>query len=126
MNNSSDEKIMITFNINPKDFNMMLLVHEYHHVYKYMYIFLFILDPEVMPFELLKRPIFHYPPERPGAPDWLIEAEKKVKAADAYVIVSGEYNHSIPPALSNMMDHFGGSSYAYKPSGIVCYSPGDN
>ena len=104
----------------------MLSVHEYHHAYKYMYIFLFILDPEVMPFELLKRPIFHYPPERPGAPNWLIEAEKKVKAADAYVIVSGEYNHSIPPALSNMMDHFGGSSYAYKPSGIVCYSPGDN
>lgn len=33
-------------------------------------------------------------------------------------------NHSIPPALSSMMGHFGGSNYACKPSAIVTYSPG--
>ncbi|XP_070534234.1 quinone reductase-like isoform X1 [Ptychodera flava] len=81
-------------------------------------------DPLEMKFPLLEKPIFHFPKDRSGAPEWLIEAEKKVKEADAYLIVTGEYNHSIPPALSNMMDYFGGSSYSYKPSGIVCYSPG--
>lgn len=50
--------------------------------------------------------------------------EKQIREADGYLIVSGEYNHSIPPALSNMMDYFGGSCYSYKPSAICCYSPG--
>eukprot|EP00232_Nephroselmis_pyriformis_P027168 CAMPEP_0182869120 /NCGR_PEP_ID=MMETSP0034_2-20130328/9735_1 /TAXON_ID=156128 /ORGANISM="Nephroselmis pyriformis, Strain CCMP717" /LENGTH=207 /DNA_ID=CAMNT_0025001559 /DNA_START=57 /DNA_END=677 /DNA_ORIENTATION=- len=48
----------------------------------------------------------------------------KIKAADAYVVVSPEYNHSIPPALSSLMGHFGGSNYACKPSAIVTYSAG--
>eukprot|EP00971_Amphidinium_carterae_P260307 5164574-Amphidinium_carterae.1 len=47
-----------------------------------------------------------------------------LKAADAYVIVSPEYNHSFPPALSSMMNHFGGSNYSHKASAIVTYSPG--
>eukprot|EP00731_Ephydatia_muelleri_P016587 Em0009g1011a len=33
-----------------------------------------------------------------------------------------EYNHSLPPALTNLMDHF--YSYKHRPSGIVCYSAG--
>ena len=47
-----------------------------------------------------------------------------LKAADCFVIVTPECNHSIPPALSSMMGHFGGSNYAYKMSAIVTYSPG--
>ncbi|XP_046584324.1 quinone reductase-like [Haliotis rubra] len=82
-----------------------------------------VFDPLEMKFPLLERPVFFYK-DRSEAPKWMCDAEAKVKEADAYVVVSAEYNHSIPPALSNMMDHFGGSSYAYKPSGIVCYSPG--
>lgn len=58
------------------------------------------------------------------APQLLRDAGQKIKDADAYLIVSAEYNHAIPPALSNMMDHFPCSSYAFRPSGIVCYSPG--
>src|SRR5205807_10555957 len=46
-----------------------------------------------------------------------------IKPADAYVIVSAEYNHSIPPALSNLLDHFL-EEYFFKPSAIVCYSAG--
>ena len=42
------------------------------------------------------------------------------RAADAFV-VSGEYNHSIPPALSNLLDHFL-EEYFWRPSAIVCYS----
>lgn len=83
-----------------------------------------LFDPLEMNFPMVHKPVFFYGPERKGAPEWLVKAEQKVKEADAYVIVSAEYNHAIPPALSNMMDHFGGSCYAYKPSAIVCYSAG--
>ena len=48
----------------------------------------------------------------------------KIREADCYLIVTAEYNHSLPPALSSMMGHFGGSCYGFKPSGIVTYSPG--
>ena len=50
--------------------------------------------------------------------------KKTIVDADCYVIVSPEYNHSIPPALSSLMGHFGGSCYQCKPSAIVTYSPG--
>ena len=44
-------------------------------------------------------------------------------AADGFVILSGEYNHSVPPALKNLLDHYQGE-YLYKPSAIVTYSAG--
>jgi chromate reductase, NAD(P)H dehydrogenase (quinone) len=47
-----------------------------------------------------------------------------VEKADCYLIISPEYNHTIPPALSSIMGHFGGSCYTAKPSAIVTYSPG--
>lgn len=43
--------------------------------------------------------------------------------ADGYIVVSAEYNHSVPPALKNLLDHFQ-KQYLYKPSGIVTYSKG--
>ena len=42
---------------------------------------------------------------------------------DGYIIVSGEYNHSIPPALSNLLDHFQ-SEYYFKPAALAVYSAG--
>ena len=44
-------------------------------------------------------------------------------AADGFVIVAGEYNHSVPAALKNLLDHYQ-SEYLYKPSAIVTYSAG--
>jgi NAD(P)H-dependent FMN reductase len=44
-------------------------------------------------------------------------------AADGFVIVAGEYNHSVPPALKNLLDHYQ-KEYLYKPSAIVTYSAG--
>lgn len=43
--------------------------------------------------------------------------------ADGFVVVAGEYNHSVPPALKNLLDHYQ-SEYLYKPSAIVTYSAG--
>jgi NAD(P)H-dependent FMN reductase len=45
------------------------------------------------------------------------------RRADGFVVVSGEYNHSIPPALKNLLDYFL-EEYFWRPSGIVCYSAG--
>lgn len=46
-----------------------------------------------------------------------------LEEADGYVIVSGEYNHGVPPALKNLLDHFQ-KEYFFKPSAIVSYSRG--
>lgn len=40
---------------------------------------------------------------------------------DGYVVVTGEYNHSIPPGLTNLIDYFL-QEYFFRPSAIVCYS----
>ncbi len=58
-----------------------------------------------------------------AAPEALERLAGRIKAADAFIIVSGEYNHSIPPALSNLLDHFL-EEYFWRPSAIVCYSAG--
>jgi len=41
--------------------------------------------------------------------------------ADGFCIVSAEYNHSISPGLSNLLDYFL-EEYFWRPSAIVCYS----
>ena len=48
---------------------------------------------------------------------------EQYRAADGFMIVSGEYNNGIPPALKNMLDHFL-EEYFWRPSAIVCYSAG--
>jgi NAD(P)H-dependent FMN reductase len=42
---------------------------------------------------------------------------------DGFCIVSAEYNHSVPPGLTNLIDYFL-EEYFWKPSAIVCYSAG--
>ena len=44
-------------------------------------------------------------------------------SADGFLIVTAEYNHGIPPALKNMLDHFG-NEFLKKSCGIVSYSDG--
>lgn len=58
------------------------------------------------------------------APEGMEAMAKKIKDADCYLVVTPEYNHTLPPSVSGMISHFGGSCYACKPSGIVTYSPG--
>ena len=82
-----------------------------------------VADPEVLDLPLVKKP-YHFYQDKSKAPQVLQDTNKRIVAADAIIIVTAEYNHSLPPALTNMMDHFPISSYRYKPSGIVCYSMG--
>jgi len=80
-----------------------------------------LVDPAVDQLPLLDRMYKEYAPGQ--APEVLERLAGQIKAADGFIIVSGEYNHSIPPALSNLLDHFL-EEYFWRPSAIVCYSAG--
>jgi NAD(P)H-dependent FMN reductase len=58
-----------------------------------------------------------------AAPEALDRLATLYRSADAFVIVTGEYNHSVPPALVNLLDHFL-EEYFFRPSAIVSYSRG--
>lgn len=80
-----------------------------------------LVDPVEYQLPLLDRMYKEYPAGQ--APAALERLAGVIRQADAYVVVSAEYNHSIPPALSNLLDHFL-EEYSFKPSAIVCYSVG--
>jgi NAD(P)H-dependent FMN reductase len=80
-----------------------------------------LVDPLEHRLPLIDRMYKEYEPGT--APPALEELAKLFKSADGFVIVSGEYNHSIPPALSNMLDYFL-EEYFWRPAGIACYSNG--
>jgi NAD(P)H-dependent FMN reductase len=80
-----------------------------------------LIDPVEYPLPLLDKMYKEYEPQQ--APEVLQRLARLIVAADAYIVVSGEYNHTIPPALTNLLDHFL-EEYFWKPSAIVCYSAG--
>ena len=61
--------------------------------------------------------------ERGTALPVLEELPQLYRKADAFAIVSGEYNHGIPPGLKNLLDHFLEEDF-FRPSAIICYSAG--
>lgn len=68
------------------------------------------------------KPHFSY---RAGqAPQPLQALADMIQQADGFVMVSPEYNHSMSPALMDLLNHFGSSLFSYKPSAIVTYSAG--
>src|SRR5207253_7810263 len=80
-----------------------------------------VVDPAVVQLPLLDRMYKEY--SRGSAPAVLEELATLYRSVDGFVVVTGEYNHSIPPALSNLLDHFL-EEYFFRPSAIVCYSAG--
>lgn len=80
-----------------------------------------LIDPLEKRLPLLDKMYNEY--EKGQAPPLLEELADLFRRADGFAIVSAEYNHSIPPALSNLLDHFL-EEYFFRPSAIVCYSGG--
>ncbi len=80
-----------------------------------------LLDPVELDLPMLD---YMYKEYEPGtAPAGMQRAHEVLEAAEGYVVLGGEWNHSIPPALKNMLDHFQ-SEFHFKPAGIASYSAG--
>jgi len=56
------------------------------------------------------------------APEAFQPIAKRIFEADAYILLTPEYNGSYSPAMKNLLDHF--PKRAHKPFGIVTASPG--
>ncbi|MGH7092220.1 MAG: NADPH-dependent FMN reductase [Stellaceae bacterium] len=80
-----------------------------------------IVDAAEQRLPLLDRMYKEY--ARDSAPPPLEALAELYRNADAFAVVSGEYNHGIPPGLKNLLDHFL-EEYFFRPSAIVCYSAG--
>ena len=81
-----------------------------------------LIDPLEWPLEQPFKPHFAFAASSAPAP--LEALAQKIREADAYIMVSPEYNHSMSPALANLLNHFGASLFSWKPSLIVTYSAG--
>ena len=80
-----------------------------------------LVDPLELRLPLLERTYSEY--KQGEAPAGLDGLAALYRRADGFIIVSGEYNNGIPPALKNLLDYFL-EEYFWRPSGIVCYSSG--
>lgn len=78
--------------------------------------------------EIGNLPLYNEDLETDAAPAPWTAFRQRVKAADAVLFVTPEYNRSVPAALKNALDvgsrPYGGSVWDRKPGAIVSSSPG--
>ena len=79
------------------------------------------VDPVDLQLPLLDRMYKEHPQGQ--APEPLERMATLYRRAGGFMVVSGEYNNGIPPALKNLLDYFL-EEYFWRPSAIVCYSAG--
>jgi len=79
------------------------------------------IDPLEYTLPLLDKMYKEYEPGK--APQPMEKLSNILSESDGFLVVTGEYNHSVPPALSNLLDHFQ-TEYYFKPSAIASYSVG--
>ena len=80
-----------------------------------------LLDPVEYKLPFLDKMYKEYQPGT--APEPLETIASIINDADGFLLVSGEYNHAVPPTLKNILDHFQ-REYSFKPSAIATYSAG--
>ncbi len=80
-----------------------------------------LVDPAELRLPMLDRMYKEYPAGT--APEPLERLAALYRRSDAFLVVTAEYNHGVPPALSNTLDHFL-EEYFWRPSAICCYSAG--
>ena len=80
-----------------------------------------LVDPAELRLPMLDRMYKEYPAG--AAPEPLERLAALYRRSDAFLVVTAEYNHGVPPALSNTLDHFL-EEYFWRPSAICCYSAG--
>lgn len=80
-----------------------------------------LIDAKAIGLPMLDRMYKEYAPG--SAPQTLEELALKIRAADAFVFVAGEYNWGVQPGLKNLTDHFL-EEWFWRPAAIASYSAG--
>jgi NAD(P)H-dependent FMN reductase len=80
-----------------------------------------LIDPMEYQLPLLDKMYKEY--DRGKAPENLQKLADLYNKSDGFIVVAGEYNQNIPPALANILDYFL-EEYFWRPAGIVTYSGG--
>jgi NAD(P)H-dependent FMN reductase len=80
-----------------------------------------LIDAKAVNLPMLDRMYKEYPPGK--APEPLERLAGKIRDADGFIFVTGEYNWGIQPGLKNLTDHFL-EEWFWRPAAIVSYSGG--
>jgi NAD(P)H-dependent FMN reductase len=80
-----------------------------------------LIDAKAIGLPMLDRMFKEYP--RGSAPEALETLARKIRAADAFIFVTGEYNWGVQPGLKNLTDHFL-EEWFWRPAAIASYSAG--
>ncbi len=80
-----------------------------------------LIDGKAIGLPMLDRMYKEYP--KGEAPPAMEELAKKIRAADAFVFVTGEYNWGVQPGLKNLTDHYL-EEWFWRPAAIASYSGG--
>jgi NAD(P)H-dependent FMN reductase len=80
-----------------------------------------LIDAKAVGLPMLDRMYNEYP--KGEAPATLEELAEKIRNADGFVFVTGEYNWGIQPGLKNLTDHFL-EEWFWRPAAIASYSAG--
>lgn len=80
-----------------------------------------LIDAKAIGLPILDRMYKEYP--KGEAPPAMEELAGKIRAADGFLFVTGEYNWGPQPGLKNLTDHFL-EEWFWRPAAIACYSAG--
>ena len=80
-----------------------------------------LIDAKAVDLPMLDRMYKEYPPGE--APEAMERLAGRIRAADGFVFVTGEYNWGPQPGLKNLTDHYL-EEWFWRPAGIVSYSAG--
>ena len=80
-----------------------------------------LIDAKEVGLPMLDRMLKEYAPGQ--APEAMASLGAKIRSADAFVFVAGEYNWGVQPGLKNLTDHYL-EEWFWRPAAIVSYSGG--
>jgi len=80
-----------------------------------------LIDAQAVGLPMLDRMYKEYGPGE--APPAMAELADKIKGADGFVFVAGEYNWGVQPGLKNLTDHFL-EEWFWRPAAVISYSAG--
>src|SRR6476619_6997927 len=78
-----------------------------------------LIDAKAIGLPMLDRMYKEYP--KGQAPESLERLAGKIRGADGFVFVTGEYNWGVQPGLKNLTDHFL-EEWFWRPAAIASYS----